>query len=453
MLAIATRGTLYDLAEQYGLECETNSFGCDGGYPYETLQLFQSTGIPLETAYPYDYYNNYPNICTNTTGRVKINQTVNTVNFYYYQNLTVEQMQQDLVTYGPIGVGVYASGSFSYTGSSGLIDCTSSGQIDHAILLVGYTTTHWIVKNSWGTDSWGDNGYGYITKNTNNDCRIRQYVTEMVVDFGFSPTDPDSLNLTITLSDSFGDGWNGTVLAIKQNNTIVGTFGSTFTSGSTKGPFYIVVQGTSEVRIVVSTLGTKTNEVGFVVKASNGTIIHQRNSGATFTAATVFSTFCPIGGCPATMDLTVTLTDSFGDGWNGNVFGFKQNKALVGTFGGAFTTGSSSGPFYITVAKKLNARLVVTTLGTKTNEVGFVIKAPNGTVIFQRASGSTFTATTYFTVFCPDSGCPNTLDLIITMTDSGSNGWNKNILAIKQNNTIVGTFGSSFTSGASSGPI
>ena len=185
MLAIATKGTLYDLAEQYGLECDTSSFGCAGGYSFTALQLFRNTGIPLEEAYPYNSETAYPGICTNTTGRIKINQAANNVSFYYYQNLTVEQMQQDLVTYGPIGVGVYASGSFSYTGSSGLIDCTYSDQIDHAILLVGYNTTHWIVKNSWGTSSWGDNGYGYITKNTNNDCRIRQYVTEMVVDFGF----------------------------------------------------------------------------------------------------------------------------------------------------------------------------------------------------------------------------------------------------------------------------
>ncbi len=80
----------------------------------------------------------------------------------------------------------------------------------------------------------------------------------MVVDFGFQPYQ-DNLNLTITLSDSAGDGWNGNVLAIKQNNTIVGTFGDTFTSGSTKGPFYIVVQPQAEVRIVVTTLGTMTN--------------------------------------------------------------------------------------------------------------------------------------------------------------------------------------------------
>lgn len=49
--------------------------------------------------------------------------------------------------------------------------------INHAVLLVGYTDTYWIIKNSWGT-SWGDNGYIYITRDrTNNkNCRIGQSV-------------------------------------------------------------------------------------------------------------------------------------------------------------------------------------------------------------------------------------------------------------------------------------
>ena len=40
----------------------------------ETLQMLQSTGAPLETAYPYSYNTPYPDICTNPTGRVKLNR-------------------------------------------------------------------------------------------------------------------------------------------------------------------------------------------------------------------------------------------------------------------------------------------------------------------------------------------------------------------------------------------
>ena len=102
------------------------------------------------------------------------------------------------------------------------------------------------------------------------------------------------------------------------------------------------------------------------------------------------------------------MTDLGSDGWNGNVFGFRQNSAIAATFGNNFTTGSSSGPLYITVAKNLNTQIVLATLGSKTNEVGFVVKTPKGVIVYSKVSGTTFTTSTYFTIFCLDS-CPNTL--------------------------------------------
>lgn len=38
---------IYDLAEQYLLQCETVSSGCNFGYPYNALILANKTGIPI----------------------------------------------------------------------------------------------------------------------------------------------------------------------------------------------------------------------------------------------------------------------------------------------------------------------------------------------------------------------------------------------------------------------
>lgn len=60
------------------------------------------------------------------------------------------------------------------------------------------------------------------------------------------------------MTDTYGDGWSGTVLALQQNNAIIATFGSNFTSGTSSGPLYVSVQGNLETQVVVSQLGAWT---------------------------------------------------------------------------------------------------------------------------------------------------------------------------------------------------
>jgi len=70
----------------------------------------------------------------------------------------------------PLSVCVDASSWSSY--SSGIFnDCTTS--IDHAVLLAGYTSSYWLIKNSWGV-SWGENGYIRLTGNANT-CGVLDY--------------------------------------------------------------------------------------------------------------------------------------------------------------------------------------------------------------------------------------------------------------------------------------
>lgn len=260
--------------------------------------------------------------------------------------------------------------------------------------------------------------------------------------------------LTIAMTDSYGDGWNGNVFGIKQNGTVVGTFGTGFNTGYNFPSANIAVQGNIEAQIFVSTLGSWTNEVGFIVKAPNDTVIYQRTSGYSFNSTTIFATFCPAGGCPSWGNLTlnISLTDSFGDGWNGNILAVKQNGIVMGTFGSGFTTGTSSGPVYITVVGNQEAQVVISTLGSWTNEVGFVIKAPNGTTILQRTSGSSFNSTIIFGTFCPIGGCPINPNVIYTLTTSDyyGDGWEGTTLAFKQNGVVVSTF--TLAAGSSGGP-
>jgi hypothetical protein len=57
------------------------------------------------------------------------------------------------------------------------------------------------------------------------------------------------------------------------------------------------------------------------------------------------------------------MNDTYGDGWNGNVLGFRQNAAIIARFGANFTTGKIFGPVNVTIPGNIQTRIVVSTLG------------------------------------------------------------------------------------------
>jgi len=60
----------------------------------------------------------------------------------------------------PLSVSVYADSKWqSYT--SGDLFSSSTTSNNHAVLLVGFTSDYWIIRNSWGTN-WGVSGDGFI---------------------------------------------------------------------------------------------------------------------------------------------------------------------------------------------------------------------------------------------------------------------------------------------------
>lgn len=143
------------------------------------------------------------------------------------------------------------------------------------------------------------------------------------------------------MSDSKGDGWNGNIIAFKQDGVIVATFGDNFIEGKNYGPSIVRIKNNIQTQIVVAQKGNFTNEVGFVVKNSNGTVVYSRSPGTSYEANIIFKSFCPSSTCPAAtkVDYTVSLTDAYGDGWNGVALAFRQNNVSK-VFGDKFTSGA-----------------------------------------------------------------------------------------------------------------
>jgi hypothetical protein len=65
----------------------------------------------------------------------------------------------------PVALELSAEGWSSY--HTGIFSCSSRATIDHAVELVGYTSTYWIIKNQWSS-SWGKQGFIWVTRSRVN---------------------------------------------------------------------------------------------------------------------------------------------------------------------------------------------------------------------------------------------------------------------------------------------
>lgn len=117
----------------------------------------------------------------------------------------------------------------------------------------------------------------------------------------------------------------------------------------------------------MSVLGKATAEVGFVIKDNKGTVIFNRTAGTTFATTTIFKVFCPTTTCSstATVSYSVSLSDQYGDGWEGTVLAFRQNGTLT-PFGANFTSGATYPAATFTFKKYINVDIIVYKLGTFT---------------------------------------------------------------------------------------
>jgi C1A family cysteine protease len=152
-------GKTTDLSEQWLINCNTEGYGCNGGW--FTFDMYENPGSVYEADFPYVAYDGYCK--TNLTYHEQIDN-------YAYVNpyVTVPSttaIKTAIYNYGPVAAAVYANDSFSaYTSG---VYTGSSGTVNHGIILVGWDDSKgaWILRNSWSS-GWGENGYMYIKYGT-----------------------------------------------------------------------------------------------------------------------------------------------------------------------------------------------------------------------------------------------------------------------------------------------
>jgi C1A family cysteine protease len=165
-------GRLVSLSQQQLLDCSGSAYGnggCNGGFMDGAYKyVIANRGIGSEAGYPY----------RGVVGRCN-SQTPAAATVSRYVNVA-QNNEADLISalnIGPVAVAVDASNFQNYR--SGIFNGFCGRNINHAVLIVGYTPDSYIVKNSWGV-GWGENGYFRIVRGQNK-CAIASYPSYPVV--------------------------------------------------------------------------------------------------------------------------------------------------------------------------------------------------------------------------------------------------------------------------------
>jgi len=157
------------LSPEQIVDCDTVDAGCNGGdTPSAFKYVTDAGGLDTESSYPYIAGNGNSGNCN--FNKKNIGAEIHGFTWVIPEctgscdSQNMGQVQSKLATVGPFAICVYAEPWQDY--SSGVFNdatCVHDySDLDHCVQLVGYTSSYWIVRNSWAAD-WGENGYIYVS--------------------------------------------------------------------------------------------------------------------------------------------------------------------------------------------------------------------------------------------------------------------------------------------------
>ena len=162
-----------DLSEEFLLSCNTNGYGCHGGWwvhDYHLNKIATSqtqAGAVLEADFPYTA------IKTDCTQDFR--HPFRLAHWGYVgddSSIPPENsIKNAIYSYGPVTVAVCAGWAMmTYPGGIFSTDDDCGAEVvNHGVVLVGWNDADntWIMRNSWGKD-WGESGYMRITRGISN---------------------------------------------------------------------------------------------------------------------------------------------------------------------------------------------------------------------------------------------------------------------------------------------
>ena len=162
-----------DLSEQHAQTCSGGG-SCAGGFAYHVFEWMAEQGKDLKTEAQLPQTGNDAACGGNVDnqydavdwGVVHPSGDINKI-------ASVADIKKAICEYGAVSASVNVTGSFqNYTNGvySGTPSNYNNPSTNHAIVLVGWDDTKgaWLLKNSWGSANWGEDGYMWIKYGSNN---------------------------------------------------------------------------------------------------------------------------------------------------------------------------------------------------------------------------------------------------------------------------------------------
>jgi len=151
-----------------------------GGWEFTSIKFFKDSGVVSEAEMPYRGDQPVPDwpLAPGWEDRVyKI------TDYSAWITATTANIKANLKAHGPLAAAINSKTDWHWPSSSAVTPEAGAalgsgpvgamdelGEIDHAVVIVGYqdfdaSDGYYIVKNSWG-NNWGDSGYGYVLYDT-----------------------------------------------------------------------------------------------------------------------------------------------------------------------------------------------------------------------------------------------------------------------------------------------
>jgi cathepsin B len=176
--AIASNGRVNAVLSPEDLvSCDTNDYGCNGGYMDMAWEYMDQHGIVTDACFPYTAGSGRAPACSTSSCKdgskpVKFQCVHGSVR----QSKGESQIRSEIYQNGPVEAAFTVYEDF-FNYKSGIYHHVSGGVAGgHAIKLVGFGvengTHYWLAANSWGT-GWGMQG---LFKIQYNDCGIMDQV-------------------------------------------------------------------------------------------------------------------------------------------------------------------------------------------------------------------------------------------------------------------------------------